>query len=95
MDSSTLSSSSSFPTLCCPSLSPSLLQVLALGVRFPAHCRPSLSPSLLQVLALGARFPVVNGLLNAIRRKKSKDTIVLACVIAGCVLFTLVYIMFK
>ncbi|GAX82393.1 hypothetical protein CEUSTIGMA_g9821.t1 [Chlamydomonas eustigma] len=48
-----------------------------------------------KVLSLGARFPVVNGLLNAIRRKKSKDTIVLACVIAGCVIFTLVYLMFK
>ncbi|MEW5314602.1 MAG: hypothetical protein WDW38_006085 [Sanguina aurantia] len=45
-----------------------------------------------RLLTLGSRFPVVNGLLNAIRRKKSKDTLVLTAVIAGCVLFTLVYL---
>lgn len=45
-----------------------------------------------KILAVGARFPVVNGLLNAIRRKKSKDTLVLTAVIAGCTLFTLIYL---
>ncbi|KAG1668118.1 hypothetical protein FOA52_003905 [Chlamydomonas sp. UWO 241] len=47
-----------------------------------------------RLLSVGARFPVVNSVLNAIRRKKSKDTIVLSAVITGCVLFTIVYIMF-
>jgi Golgi SNAP receptor complex protein 1 len=46
-------------------------------------------------LQLGGRFPVVNTLLNAIRRKKSKDTLVLGGVITACILFTLVYIMLK
>ncbi|KXZ44881.1 hypothetical protein GPECTOR_61g834 [Gonium pectorale] len=48
-----------------------------------------------KLLAVGARFPVVNGLLNAIRRKKSKDTLVLSGVIAACVLFTIIYVMAK
>lgn len=40
---------------------------------------------------LGSRFPVVNGLLNAIRRRKSRDSLVLGSVIAGCCVFILVY----
>eukprot|EP00798_Chlamydomonas_sp_ICE-L_P020094 gene20094-26812_t len=48
-----------------------------------------------KILSIGARFPVVNGLLNAIRRKKSKDTLVLSAVIAGCVIFTLMYMAYK
>lgn len=48
-----------------------------------------------KLMAVGARFPVVNGLLNAIRRKKSKDTLVLSGVIAACVLFTVIYILAK
>lgn len=44
-----------------------------------------------KLYSLGAKFPVVNGLLNAIRRKKSKDSIVLGTVIAVCCLFTLIY----
>ncbi|PNH10224.1 Golgi SNAP receptor complex member 1-2 [Tetrabaena socialis] len=50
----------------------------------------SIADKLMQV---GSRFPVVNGLLNAIRRKKSKDTLVLSGVIAACVLFTIIYVM--
>ncbi|KAG2430225.1 hypothetical protein HXX76_010324 [Chlamydomonas incerta] len=48
-----------------------------------------------KLMQVGSRFPVVNGLLNAIRRKKSKDTLVLAGVIAACVLFTILYVMAK
>ncbi|GIL67626.1 hypothetical protein Vafri_20975 [Volvox africanus] len=48
-----------------------------------------------KLVAVGSRFPVVNGLLNAIRRKKSKDTLVLSGVIAACVLFTIIYVMAK
>ncbi len=48
-----------------------------------------------KLVQVGSRFPVVNGLLNAIRRKKSKDTLVLAGVIAACVLFTILYVMAK
>ncbi len=48
-----------------------------------------------KLMAVGARFPVVNGLMNAIRRKKSKDTLVLTGVIAACVLFTIIYILAK
>ncbi|KAL6762559.1 Qb-snare protein, Gos1/GS28-family [Haematococcus lacustris] len=48
-----------------------------------------------KVLQVGSRFPVVNSLLNAIRRKKSKDTLVLGAVIAACILFTILYVMAK
>eukprot|EP00252_Welwitschia_mirabilis_P012354 TRINITY_DN2737_c0_g4_i1.p1 TRINITY_DN2737_c0_g4~~TRINITY_DN2737_c0_g4_i1.p1 ORF type:complete len:241 (-),score=50.30 TRINITY_DN2737_c0_g4_i1:75-797(-) len=44
-----------------------------------------------KVRQLGDRFPVVRGLLGAIHRKRSKDTIILSAVIAGCTLFLLVY----
>ena len=41
--------------------------------------------------AIGSRFPMVNNLLQAIRRKRSKDTMVLATVVAICTAFTLIY----
>lgn len=41
---------------------------------------------------VGEKFPVIRGLLNAIRRKKSKDTLILAGVIAFCIVFTLIYL---
>lgn len=40
---------------------------------------------------LSSRFPVLNGLVSAIRRKKSKDSLILSAVIAGCTLFLIVY----
>lgn len=48
-----------------------------------------------KLLAIGEKFPVVNGLMNAIRRKKSKDTLVLAAVITGCTVFMIIYILAK
>jgi len=48
-----------------------------------------------KLATVGERFPVVNGLLNAIRRKKSKDTLILAGVISACVLFTIIYVISK
>uniref|UniRef100_A0A7S0VMV1 Golgi SNAP receptor complex member 1 n=1 Tax=Polytomella parva TaxID=51329 RepID=A0A7S0VMV1_9CHLO len=39
-----------------------------------------------KLFSLGARLPVVNGVINAIRRKKSKDTIILASTIFFCIL---------
>eukprot|EP00899_Mesostigma_viride_P016697 jgi/Mesvir1/25028/Mv16968-RA.1 len=44
-----------------------------------------------KINAVGAKFPLVNSVMNQIKRKKSKDTIILASVIAGCTLFTLIY----
>lgn len=44
-----------------------------------------------KLLSVAAKYPAVNGLLNAIRRKKSKDTLILSGVIAICTLFTLLY----
>lgn len=44
-----------------------------------------------KVLAVGAKFPAINGIINAVRRKKSKDTIILASVIAVCTVFILIY----
>ncbi|MCO5590979.1 hypothetical protein L7F22_044955 [Adiantum nelumboides] len=40
---------------------------------------------------LGDQFPVIRGILGAIKRKKSKDTIILSAVIAACTLFLVVY----
>lgn len=41
--------------------------------------------------ALGAKFPVVNTLMNAIRRRKNRDNLILAAVVAACTLFILIY----
>mmetsp|Transcript_2481 Transcript_2481/g.7439 ORF Transcript_2481/g.7439 Transcript_2481/m.7439 type:complete len:227 (-) Transcript_2481:548-1228(-) len=40
---------------------------------------------------LANRFPALNGIMTAIRRKKSKDTIILSAVIAVCTIFTVLY----
>lgn len=40
---------------------------------------------------LGSRFPVVSNLVAAIRRKKSKDTMILSAVVAGCTILMLLY----
>lgn len=44
-----------------------------------------------KVKQLGDRFPAIRGVLGAIRRKKSKDTLILAGVITGCTLFLIIY----
>ncbi|EFN59854.1 hypothetical protein CHLNCDRAFT_133637 [Chlorella variabilis] len=41
--------------------------------------------------SLGNKFPVVNTLMNAIRRRKNRDNLILAAVVAACTLFILVY----
>mmetsp|Transcript_23422 Transcript_23422/g.39159 ORF Transcript_23422/g.39159 Transcript_23422/m.39159 type:complete len:258 (-) Transcript_23422:316-1089(-) len=44
-----------------------------------------------KITNLGTRFPVVNSMLTAIRKKRSRDTMILALVFAACFLFTLMY----
>ncbi|KAJ7568287.1 hypothetical protein O6H91_01G026000 [Diphasiastrum complanatum] len=44
-----------------------------------------------KVKQLGDRFPVIRGLLGAIKRKRSKDTLILSAVIAACALFLILY----
>ncbi|XP_072966296.1 Golgi SNAP receptor complex member 1-2 [Typha angustifolia] len=44
-----------------------------------------------KVKQLGDKFPIIRGLLGSIRRKRSKDTLILAAVIAACTLFLIVY----
>jgi golgi SNAP receptor complex member 1 len=44
-----------------------------------------------KVLALGAKYPVVNSLLNAVRRRKNRDSIILAAVAGTCLLLILIY----
>lgn len=44
-----------------------------------------------KVKQLSDRFPVIRGLLGAIKRKRSKDTLILSAVIAGCTLFLILY----
>jgi golgi SNAP receptor complex member 1 len=41
---------------------------------------------------LGSKFPVVNGLMNAIRRRKSRDTIVITAVVLSCSLLFFWYV---
>ena len=43
----------------------------------------------------GAKFPVINGLMNAIRRRKSKETIVISAVVAACSFLLLWYLLHK
>ena len=40
---------------------------------------------------VGHKMPLVNGILNAIRRKKSKDALILSFVTAICLVFVLLY----
>ena len=44
-----------------------------------------------KVASIGAKFPVVNSLLNAIRRRKNRDNLILAGVMAVCMLLILIY----
>ena len=44
-----------------------------------------------KINTIGAKFPVLNNIMGSIRRKKSKDTIILATVVCGCTLFLLIY----
>ena len=44
-----------------------------------------------KVASIGAKFPVVNTLLNAIRRKKNRDNVIVASVLALCVFLMLIY----
>lgn len=44
-----------------------------------------------RLVMLGEKFPAIGGLLTAIRRKKSKDTIVLGSVIGLCCFLMLIY----
>lgn len=44
-----------------------------------------------KVKSLGDKFPVIRGLIGSIRRKKSRDTLILSAVIAACSLFLIIY----
>ncbi|KAK9757833.1 hypothetical protein RND81_01G189100 [Saponaria officinalis] len=44
-----------------------------------------------KVKRLSEKFPVIRGLLGSIRRKRSRDTLILAAVIAACTLFLIIY----
>ncbi|CAA6673666.1 unnamed protein product [Spirodela intermedia] len=44
-----------------------------------------------KVKQLGDKFPVIRNLLGAIKRKRSRDTLILSAVIAGCTLFLIIY----
>ncbi|KAK6162540.1 hypothetical protein DH2020_002381 [Rehmannia glutinosa] len=44
-----------------------------------------------KVKQLGEKFPVIRGLIGSIRRKRSKDTLILSAVIAACTLFLIIY----
>lgn len=41
--------------------------------------------------SVGAKFPVVNSVLNAVRRRKNRDTVILASVMGLCMLLILIY----
>ncbi|AEC10524.1 unnamed protein product [Arabidopsis thaliana] len=44
-----------------------------------------------KVKNLGDKFPVIRGLLGSIKRKRSRDTLILSAVIAACTLFLIIY----
>ena len=44
-----------------------------------------------KIASIGARFPIVNSLLNAIRRRKNRDNMILAGVMGVCMLLILLY----
>ncbi|KAJ0111901.1 hypothetical protein Patl1_00230 [Pistacia atlantica] len=44
-----------------------------------------------KVKALGDKFPIIRGLLGSIRRRRSRDTLILSAVIAACTLFLIIY----
>lgn len=48
-----------------------------------------------KLIAIGSKFPAVNNLLLAIKRKKNKDAVILAAVVAACTIFVLLYYMSK
>ncbi|KAE8665782.1 Golgi SNAP receptor complex member 1-2 [Hibiscus syriacus] len=44
-----------------------------------------------KVKVLSDKFPVIRGLLGSIRRKRSRETLILSAVIAACTLFLIIY----
>ncbi|KAJ6400389.1 GOS-28 SNARE- RELATED [Salix koriyanagi] len=44
-----------------------------------------------KVKLLGDKFPIIRGLLGSIRRRRSRDTLILSAVIAACTLFLIIY----
>jgi golgi SNAP receptor complex member 1 len=48
-----------------------------------------------KMMTVGSKFPVVNGLMNAIRRRKSRDTIVITTVVTMCSFLLLTYLVRK
>ncbi|KAL0373322.1 UNVERIFIED_CONTAM: Golgi SNAP receptor complex member 1-2 [Sesamum radiatum] len=45
-----------------------------------------------KVKILGDKFPVIRGLIGSIRRKRSRDTLILSAVIAACTLFIIYWL---
>eukprot|EP00904_Undaria_pinnatifida_P009012 jgi/Undpi1/5240/HiC_scaffold_2.g00521.m1 len=41
--------------------------------------------------SMQSRFPSINRVVESIRKKKAKDRFIIACVIAGCIVFTLYF----
>ncbi|MCO5587523.1 hypothetical protein L7F22_041473 [Adiantum nelumboides] len=48
-----------------------------------------------KVKHLSDRFPIIRSVLGAIKRKRSRDTLILSAVIAACTLFLMIYWLFK
>jgi Golgi SNAP receptor complex protein 1 len=44
-----------------------------------------------KVKSLSEKFPVIRGVLGSIKRKRSRDTLILSAVIAACMLFLIIY----
>ncbi|KAK0418233.1 hypothetical protein QR680_013447 [Steinernema hermaphroditum] len=66
---------------------------LAMGVKENLHRQRSQMFDVTKKLQLlGKKFPMVNSLMQKIKTKKQKDTIILSGVIAACFLFTFLYV---
>ena len=48
-----------------------------------------------KVGSVGQKFPVMNSIMTSIRRKKSREQLILSAVVASCLLFIIIYWMNK
>ena len=53
--------------------------------------RAGLTSSRSRVGQMASNVPGINGIIDGIRRRKQRDNVILGCVLAGCILFTLWY----
>jgi hypothetical protein len=56
-------------------------------------CGPKSIKILIDDWIFAEKYPAINNLLHKIRMKKRKDTLILAALISGCLIFLFLYVM--